>query len=301
MSVATPTEQRAPATTVTEIGGVAWRPGRFSVVDVGAMVALGALAILFVLPFAWMFATSLRSPAESYSLPPKWLPTDWQWDNYKTVFDSNVPVLRFAFNSAKITFFVVAGQLLTCSLAGFAFARLRFPFRNTLFILLLASLMVPSQVTIIPLFILMRRWGLIDNHLSLILPGLTSAFGVFLMRQFFMTMPQDLLDAAKVDGAGPLTTYLQIAMPLAGPPLAALAILNINATWNAYFYPLIFLNTWEKMTLPLGITALRGYMGNGNASVVMAAVALSILPVLILFLVAQRWIIAGITRTGLKG
>jgi multiple sugar transport system permease protein len=161
--------------------------------------------------------------------------------------------------------------------------------------------MVPNQVTVIPLFILMRKLGLIDNHWSLILPGLTSAFGVFLMRQFFMTMPQDLIDAAKVDGAGPWTTFRQIALPLAGPSLSALAIINVQTTWNAYFYPLIFLNTWDKMTLPLGITALRGYMGSGNPSVVMAAVTMSILPMLILFLVAQRWFITGITQTGLKG
>ncbi len=299
MSIATPTERHAaiPTAGLRRLA----RPRNLNLVDLAALVALGALAVLFVLPFIWMFATSLRVANESYDLPPKWLPTDWQWENYKAVFDSNVPVLRFAYNSAKITFVVVVGQLLTCSLAGFAFARLRFPFRNLLFILLLASLMVPNQVTVIPLFILMRKWGLIDNHFSLILPGLTSAFGVFLMRQFFLTMPQDLLDAAKVDGAGPWTIYRQIAIPLAGPPLAALAILNINTTWNAYFYPLIFLNTWDNMTLPLGITSLRGYMASGNASVVMAAVALSIFPILLLFLVAQRWIIAGITQTGLKG
>jgi multiple sugar transport system permease protein len=248
-----------------------------------------------------MFSTSLRPASQSYDLPPKWLPTEWRWENYRKVFDSNVPIMRFAYNSAKITLIVTIGQLLTCSMAGFAFARLRFPLRNTLFILLLASLMVPSQVTVIPLFILMRHLGLIDNHWSLILPSLTSAFGVFLMRQFFLTIPQDLTDAAKVDGAGPWTTFTQIALPLAGPPLAALAIINVQVTWNAYFYPLIFLNTWEKMTLPLGITALRGYMASGNASVVMAAVTMSILPVLLLFLVAQRWFISGITQTGLKG
>jgi multiple sugar transport system permease protein len=265
------------------------------------MLVLGILAVVFVLPFLWMFSTSLRPSNQSFDLPPDWLPTHWQWENYRKVFDSNVPVLRFAYNSAKITLIVTAAQLVSCSMAGFAFARLRFPLRNTLFILLLASLMVPNQVTVIPLFILMRHLGLIDNHWSLILPSLTSAFGVFLMRQFFMTLPQDLTDAAKVDGAGAWTTFTQIALPLATPSLAALAIINVQLTWNAYFYPLIFLNTWEKMTLPLGITALRGYLAGGNASVVMAAVTMSILPVLLLFLIAQRWFIAGITQTGLKG
>ena len=254
-----------------------------------------------ILPFLWMFSTSLRPSADSYKLPPAWLPTDWRFENYTAVFTSSVPIVAFALNSIKVTFFVTLGQLITCSMAGFAFARLRFPGRNLLFILLLASLMVPGQVTIIPIFIIMRRLGLVDNHLALILPGLTSAFGVFLLRQFFLTLPQDLLDAAKIDGAGPWTSFIRIAIPLAGPSLSALTILTFNSTWNNFFNPFIFINTWEKMTLPLGITALRGYMGSGNASVVMAAVAIAILPVLVIFLLAQRWFITGVTRTGLKG
>lgn len=268
------------------------------------MIALGILivgAILMIMPFLWMFSTSLRPIQESYKLPPAWLPTEWHFETYAAVFQSSLPILSFAANSIKVTFSVTLGQLITCSMAGFAFARLRFPFRNTLFVMLLASLMVPGQVTIIPVFIIMRQLGLVDSHLSIILPFLTSAFGVFLLRQFFLTLPQDLIDAAKIDGAGAWTIYWRVALPLAGPALAALAILTFNGTWNNYFYPLIFLNTWEKMTLPLGITALRGYMASNSASVVMAAVSLAILPVLFVFLFAQRWFIAGITRTGIKG
>ena len=152
--------------------------------DWAAILALGAGAIIMILPFLWMFSTSLRPSAESYKLPPAWLPTDWRFENYTAVFTSSVPIVAFALNSIKVTFFVTLGQLITCSMAGFAFARLRFPGRNLLFILLLASLMVPGQVTIIPIFIIMRRLGLVDNHLALILPGLTSAFGVFMMRQY---------------------------------------------------------------------------------------------------------------------
>jgi multiple sugar transport system permease protein len=263
------------------------------------MLALGA--ILMLMPFLWMFSTSLRPSAESYKLPPAWLPTQWHFENYAAVFESTVPFVSFAINSLKISLFVVLGQLITCSMAGFAFARLRFPGRDFLFILLLASLMVPYQVTIIPVFIIMKNLGLADNHLSLILLGLTSAFGVFLLRQFFLTVSQDLVDAAKIDGAGPWTIFARIALPLAGPSLSALAIITFNNTWNNYFYPLIFLTSWEKMTLPLGITALRGYLSSGNASVVMAAVALTILPVLVVFLLAQRWIIQGVTQTGIKG
>jgi multiple sugar transport system permease protein len=272
-----------------------------TLLNLAAIVVLGAGAIFMILPFLWMFSTSLRPSAESYKLPPAWLPTEWHFENYGAVFSSSVPIVAFALNSIKVTFLVTVGQLITCSMAGFAFARLRFPGRTLLFILLLASLMVPGQVTIIPIFIIMRRLGLVDSHWALILPGLTSAFGVFLLRQFFLTLPQDLLDAAKIDGAGPWMAYTRIALPLAGPSLAALTIITFNGTWNNFFYPFIFINTWEKMTLPLGITALRGYLASGNASVVMAAVAVAILPVLILFLLAQRWFIAGVTRTGLKG
>ena len=266
-----------------------------------AIVVLGVGAILMVMPFLWMFSTSLRPSAESYKLPPAWLPTQWHFENYAAVFQSTVPFLAFAINSLKITLCVVFGQLITCSMAGFAFARLRFPGRDMLFIVLLASLMVPYQVTIIPVFIIMKNLGLADNHLSLILIGLTSAFGVFLLRQFFLTVSQDLIDAAKIDGAGPWMIFTRIALPLAGPSLSALAIITFNNSWNNYFYPLIFLTTWENMTLPLGITALRGYLTSGNASVVMAAVAMTILPVLVVFLLAQRWIIQGITQSGIKG
>lgn len=266
-----------------------------------AIFVLSLGAILMILPFMWMFSTSLRPIQESYKLPPAWFPTEFHWETYAAVLNSSVPIFTFALNSIKVTFLVTLGQLITCSMAGYAFARLRFPFRNTLFVLLLASLMVPGQVTIIPVFIIMRQLGLVDNHLSIILPFLTSAFGVFLLRQFFLTLPQELIDAAKIDGAGPWTTFVRVAIPLAGPSLAALTIITFNNTWNNYFYPLIFLNTWEKMTLPLGITALRGYLASNSASVVMAAVSLAILPVLLVFLFAQRWFIAGITRTGIKG
>lgn len=265
-----------------------------------ATFGLAVGAVLMVMPFLWMFSTSLRPTGESYKLPPAWLPTSWEFQNYAEVFRSSVPVPQFALNSLMVTLSVTVGQVLSCSFAGFAFARLRFPGRNALFILLLASLMVPAQVTIIPLFIVMRQFDLVDNLLALILPGLFSAFGVFLLRQFFMGIPQDLTDAAKIDGAGPWLVFTRVALPLAGPVIATLIIITFNNTWNSYYAPYIFINTWEKMTLPLGITALRGYLGSGNPAIVMAAVTMVIIPVLVIFLFAQRWIIAGITRTGLR-
>jgi multiple sugar transport system permease protein len=258
-------------------------------------------AVIMLLPLLWMFSTSLRATAESYNLPPAFLPTSWHWENYATVFKGSVPMVRLAGNSLFVTLSVTLGQLVTCSMAGYAFGRLRFPGQNALFFVLLAALMVPAQITIIPVFIIMRNLGLIDNLFALILPALINPFGVFLMRQHFLTVPQELIDAAKIDGASYWKTFMQVALPLAGPVLSALAILTFNNTWNAYFQPLIFINTWEKMTLPLGIAALRSYMGAGNPSVILAAVSLAILPVLAIFLAAQRWIIEGITRTGIKG
>ena len=269
--------------------------------DVLSYAVLTLAAILVLLPLLWMFSTSLRPLADSYKLPPQWLPTDWRWENYLAPFESNVPFELFFLNSLKISVLTTLGQLITCSMAGYAFARLRFPGRNFLFMFLLASLMVPGQVTIIPIYLMMAELKLVNTHASLILPGLISVFGVFLMRQFFKQMPQELFDAARVDGAGHLRSFLQIALPLAGPGLATLGIITFNATWNGYFAALIFLTSWEKMTLPQGIALLTGYMNSGNPSVVMAAVGLAILPVLIVFLIAQRWIIEALTRSGLKG
>jgi multiple sugar transport system permease protein len=269
--------------------------------DISSLILLTIGAIVMILPLVWMFSTSLRLASDSFKLPPVWIPTEFRIENYGAVFKSTVPFVNLFLNSLKITLAVTVGQLITCSMAGFAFARLRFPGRNILFIFLLASLMVPSQVTVIPIFLLMRSLNLIDNPLSIILPGLISAFGVFLMRQFFLTLPQDLLDAAKIDGAGPWRIFLRVALPLGAPSLAALGIITFNATWNAYFYPLIFLNSRENMTLPQGIALLRGSMNSGNPSVVMAAVTMAIIPVLFVFIIAQRWIVQALTQTGLKG
>jgi multiple sugar transport system permease protein len=166
---------------------------------------------------------------------------------------------------------------------------------------MLTSLMMPHQVTIIPMYLIMSWLNLIDTHWAIILPLSTSAFGVFLLRQFFMTLPRELLEAARIDGANHLVTFFRIALPLARPMLATLGIITFTNTWNNYFLPLVFLNSWEKMTLPLGIFSLSNVYGSGNVAVIMAGVALAILPVLIVFLIAQRQIIAGLTSGAVKG
>jgi multiple sugar transport system permease protein len=285
------------------IGRAAAREGlvaRFGVLDVAVLTVLVVGAVLMMMPFVWTFLASLRDATESFALPPRWVPSRIHSENYQTVL-TELPFVQFVVNSLKIATLITLGQLVTCSLAAFAFARLRFPGRDALFVVLLSSLMIPLQVTIIPIFILIRLLGLLDLHESIIIPSLYSAFGVFLLRQFFLTIPGELEDAARIDGAGFFTIYRRIFLPLAGPGLSTLAIFTFNFYWNEFFRPLLFLSSWERMTLPLGLTILRGYLGTGNVAAITAGISLAILPVLILFVVAQRYLIEGITLTGLKG
>lgn len=273
---------------------------RISVVDSGIVAALLVGAILMMMPFAWMLSTSVRSGSESFSLPPQWLPRSVHLENYQTVLDE-LPFFQFILNSLEVSTLITIGQLVTCSTAAYAFARLHFPGREALFVFFLSSLMVPIQVTIIPIFILIRILGLLDTHASLIIPALVSAFGVFLLRQFFLTIPREIEDAARVDGAGSFTIYRRIILPLAGPGLSTLAIFAFNFYWNEFFRPLLFLSTWSRMTLPIGLTILRGYLGTGNVGAIMAGISMAVVPVLVLFVFAQRYLIEGITLTGLKG
>lgn len=256
--------------------------------------------LLMVMPFIWTFSTSFRLAKDSFSLPPQWLPTEWRFENYHDVL-THIPFFTFILNSLKVASLITLGQLVVCSLAAFAFSRLRFPGRDWFFFAFLASLMIPLHVTIIPIFIILRRFGFLDTHWALIVPSFFSAFGIFLLRQFLLTIPSELEDAARVDGAGVFTIYARIMLPLAGAGLTTLTIFAFNYFWNEFFRPLIFLNTWDRMTLPLGLTLLRGYLGTGNTAAVLAGVTMAILPVLIVFLLFQRYLIEGITLTGLKG
>ncbi|MEO6060436.1 MAG: carbohydrate ABC transporter permease [Thermoflexales bacterium] len=270
---------------------------------VGRMVIYAimvVIALLVILPLVWTFATSLRVPRDSFTLPPRWIPTDWKWSNYADVFDS-VPFGTYVFNSLKVTSLIVIGQVVTCSMAAYAFARLRFPFKNALFLLLMSSLMIPVFVTIIPVFALVRAIGLVDNHASLVLPSVTSAFGVFLLRQFFMTIPTELDEAAVIDGAPPWEVFVRVIVPLGAPGIAVLAILSFNGFWNEYFRPLIFLNSFDNFTIPLGLVALRGFMGTGNIAIVAAGIMMATVPVMVVLMTMQRYLIEGIAMTGLKG
>ncbi len=259
---------------------------------------------VMVAPFLWMFSVSVGRPSQVFVVPPRWIPSVVQFGGYWRVL-TDLPFLSWFLNSFKIASLVTVGQLFTCSTAAYAFARLRFPGRKALFLILLSSLMIPLQVTIIPIFIIMRVLNLLDTHLALILPPLVSAFGVFLLRQFFLTIPRELEDAAVMDGATPPLIFWKIILPLSGGALATLAVLTYNFFWNDYFSPLIFINSPPKMTLPLGIGIMAGrYVEAGgmgaDAAGIVAAVSMSIIPVLLIFLFAQRYLIESITMTGLK-
>lgn len=263
-------------------------------------LALFLFSILMVAPLLWTISTSLRTPAQSFSLPPKWLPTDWAVENYQQVFELT-PFLREILNSFVVTLGTMGGQLVTASLAGYAFARLDFPGKTVLFWLVMATMMIPLQATIIPVFVLISRMGLSDTLASLILPALPTAFGTFLLRQYFMQVPKDFEEVALVDGANQFYIFLRVYLPLAAPGLAVLAVLAFNGTWNEFYRPLVFLVTDTNFTIPLGLNDLKGYMMTGSISVVLAGVVLSLVPVIIVYLFGQRYLMEGIMVGGIKG
>ena len=265
-----------------------------------SILFLCIVSVIMLAPIVWTFSTSLREPVGSFSVPPKWIPIPPVFDNYREVFTS-VPGGTFVLNSVIVTVATVAGQLFTAALAGYAFARFQFPLKNVLFWLILATLMIPAQATIIPVFVLISRLRLTDTLMALILPSWSTAFGTFLLRQYFMTISNEYEEAALMDGAGQWRIFWSVYLPLVMPGLAILAILSFNGIWNEFFRPLIFLNSPEKFTLPLGLVNLAGYMGTGSISVVLAGVILSLIPVLIIFLFGQRYLIEGITMGGVKG
>ena len=262
-------------------------------------VAVTIGAVVMILPFAWMLLGSVKDLGQLYKVPPNWIPDPFVFQNYTNAWTS-VPFDTGYMNSTIVTVTVVLANLLTCSMAAYAFARIEFPFRKTLFILFLATLMVPEQVTIIPLYIIIKNLGLIDTLLGLIIPyALFNAFGVFLLRQFIRSLPVDLEEAAIVDGANRWTIYWRIVLPLIRPALAAFGIFTFLFQWNNFFRPLIFLNSIENYTVPLAINFFRGQYATDFA-LLMAGSAISIVPVLIVYAIGQRHIIEGIATTGLK-
>ena len=256
-------------------------------------------AVVTLLPFLWMVSTSLNELENVGSLPPQWIPDPVVLHNYGDVWDQ-LPFGNFLFNSTYITLLNVIGQLLVCSLSAYAFARLEFRGRDKLFYLYLATMMIPGQVTLIPAFVLMRWLSWIDSPLALIVPGLGSAFGIFLLRQFFLTIPKELEDAARIDGYGLWGIYWHIILPLSRPALATLAVFTFLGSWNDFLWPFVVINTPERMTLPVGLSFLSQNHSTQWPQL-MAGSTMSLIPVVLVFLLAQRYFVEGITVTGLKG
>jgi ABC-type glycerol-3-phosphate transport system permease component len=252
------------------------------------------------LPLLWMISTSLKEAGDVFLLPPKWIPNPPQWSNYVKLFEF-LPFERFLFNSLKISGLATIGALISCSMAAFAFARMRFPGRNVLFAIILATLMIPYHVTLIPLFALYRQLDWLGTHLPLTVPYFFgTAFGIFLIRQFFLTIPQELVDAARIDGCSFIQIYYKIFLPLAKPALATLGIFTFLGAWNNLIGPLVYLNEVPSMTVTLGLTLLTT-QSNGRWELIQAGAVISVLPMIIIFLLGQEHFIQGIARTGLKG
>src|SRR3984893_17206890 len=269
-------------------------------IDRMIITIMAVLGVFMLLPFAWLFSMSFRPPSEAYKMPPSFLPPDLDFKNYGSLLQSPVPFLQIYWNSLEIAVIVTIGQLVTCTLAAFAFARLNFPGRDSLFFVMLIGLMFPAQVTIIPVYLGFAQVGLLNRPIGLALMYLTSSFGVFLMRQFMRSQPKALEEAALMDGAGYLKIFLRISLPQLRPALSALGIITFTQTWNYYFQARVLLEPHDAMTLPIAMDLLRGYMASGNLSVVMAAMSMAVLPVILIFLLAQKLVIEGVTMSGIK-
>lgn len=261
-------------------------------------IILSLGASIMIIPFVWMLSTSLKSIDEVFSYPPALFGDTIRWDNYLRIAD-RFPFGRFIINSLIVTSVVVVGQLFTSSLAGYVFARLKFRFRDIIFLVYLATMMIPIHVALIPVFIIMRSLGLIDKLPALMLTELATAFGTFLMRQFYLSIPDSLEDAAKIDGCTPFSTYWRIFLPLSKPALATLGVFIFMGMWNDFIRPLIFINSVENMTLTLGLSNMQGLYST-DWPVLMAGSFISMLPVLIVFLFAQDFFVRSVTLSGLK-
>jgi multiple sugar transport system permease protein len=269
-------------------------------------LVLVPLTFVLLLPLIWMVLTSLETHAETHQFPPVLIPHSPQWSNYPKALDA-APFLQFMLNSVVVAVLTVIANLVLCSVAGYAFARLRFLGRGLLFGVLMATLMVPIQVTMIPEFLIVKWLGLhvwaqlgIDHLGALVVPNLVTAFGIFFLRQFFLTIPVELEEAARIDGTSRLGVLLKIVLPLSLPALSTLAVLTLLDSWNAFLWPLIVITSENHMTLPLGLTTFQG-THTTHWALLMAGNVFSLLPMLLLFFAAQRYFVRSVAATGLKG
>lgn len=280
------------------------RRGRFGhILPALGYLALIAVAVTMVVPFLWMVTTSLKPPGTEFAYPPELLPRHVNWENYRRLF-TLVPFGRYFVNTLFVTSMIVLGQLVICSMAAYGFARLNFIGRDLIFILYLATMMIPFQVTLIPSFLMVFRLGWVNTYQGLIIPGISSAFGIFLLRQAFLGVPRDYQDAARLDGASEWRIFAEIFVPLNGPALATLGVFAFMGAWTDLLWPLLIARDQELRTLELGLayfnasaTAFR----QTNWPLMMAAAVVVMLPVLLVYIFAQRYFVRGIALSGVKG
>ena len=264
---------------------------------------LCVLLIPFVFPTWWMVTSSIKPISDIFAFPPRFFPQNQDWTTYSRVFELQ-PFVRQYWNSAYIAAVVTIGTMIVSSMAGYAFARIRFPGANVIFMIVLLGLLIPSEVTIVPLFQMFLKAGMVNTHWPLILVpifGAPSVFATFVMRQFFVTLPGELEEAARVDGLGRFKIFRKIALPLAKPALASVAIFTFLHSWNLFLEPIVFLSSAEMFTLPQALTQYTDAYGGPMWNIQLAAATLTALPVLIVFVIAQKQFVEGLAHTGLKG
>jgi multiple sugar transport system permease protein len=276
------------------------RRQRKAVKRVVVSIVMWLIALLFAAPFLWMLSSSLKRDIDVFQVPLHWIPNPVQWSNYANVWTGQYSLVRFFGNSLFVAVLSVGGELLTSSLAGYAFARLNFRGRDKIFVGYIATSIVPSQLLLVPRFMFFKELGLYDTLWALILPSMFTVFGTFLMRQYFSAVPGELAEAARIDGANEWHIYARIYLPLARPVLAALAILGFVGSWNSYETPLIMLSSTSHYTLPLGLTQFVDESGGLSAGLAMAGATSSIVPMVIVFLIFQRQFLQALSHTGIK-
>ena len=262
-------------------------------------ILLSLFGISMIVPFLWMVSTSLKEPGDVFTYPPKWVPAPIIWENYPKAWNA-VPFARGYMNSIFVAVTVTFGQVFTSSLAAYAFARLSFPGRDKLFLGYLGTMMIPGAVTMIPVFILLRKLGWIDTYKALIIPSMFSAYGTFMLRQFFMSLPTDLEDAAKIDGCSLFGIYTKIILPLSKPALATLTIFTFMGSWMSFMWPLIVTNSMELKTLPVMLASFQG-LYTTDWTLLMAGSIIILSPIIVVFILGQRYFVEGIKLGAIKG
>jgi multiple sugar transport system permease protein len=266
---------------------------------IGIYLTVIIVTIIMLLPFAWMLSASLKLSRDVFAFPIEWIPSQPRWENYVEIW-TKIPLALFIYNTSKLTIIVTLLQLLTSSFAAYAFAKLHFPYKNTLFLGYIATIAMPWQVYMVPQFLLMREFGLNNTHLALIFLQAFTAFGVFLMRQFYMSIPNELCEAARIDGMNEYQIWAKIMLPLSKPALSTLTIFTFVTTWNDFLGPMIYLTKTELKTIQIG---LRMFISQYSAEygLIMAASVVALIPVLVVFLALQRFFVEGVASTGIKG